>query len=198
MNTLNEFVEGFDLDTFYNMKSFSAKIKYANSKLKRIGSGSSRIVYAIDDKKVLKLAKNEKGIAQNEIEADYLLQDWYGDIIAKVFEKDDRYRWLISERCKKITQNEFKQYFGVDCEEFRKYLLYGVGKRDYSGLPQKTTIDKLNNNDFATELLNMFSDFDMTSVTNDYARIANYGKIDNKIVLSDYGLTYTVYKSHYK
>jgi hypothetical protein len=47
-----------------NIKSFSGKIKFADQNLSKIGSGTGRAVYDIDGTKVLKLAKNPKGVAQ--------------------------------------------------------------------------------------------------------------------------------------
>ena len=61
----------FNMEEFKNMKSFNQRIQYCEQNLQRISSGSSRIVYRIDDEKVLKLAKNKKGLAQNEAEVDF-------------------------------------------------------------------------------------------------------------------------------
>ena len=84
----------FSMEKFNAISSYRGKVKYAQSLLKRISSGSSRIVYLIDDTKVLKLAKNRKGLAQNEIEADWSKFN-YG-ITAEVFECDtDKYFWVI-------------------------------------------------------------------------------------------------------
>ena len=67
--TYEEFKQNF-LPEFLKIKSFAGKMKFANQYLTRIGSGSGRIVYDIDGKKVLKLAKNPKGVAQNEMESN--------------------------------------------------------------------------------------------------------------------------------
>ena len=56
----------FNIEEFKQLKSFNQRIQYCEQHLQRISSGSSRIVYKIDDEKVLKLAKNKKGLAQNE------------------------------------------------------------------------------------------------------------------------------------
>ena len=74
--TLNENLIGedyptqFDMNLFKSLKTFKERIEYCEANLKKIGSGSSRIVYQVDNNKVLKLAKNKKGIAQNETEID--------------------------------------------------------------------------------------------------------------------------------
>ena len=74
MKIINEmaYPVSFNMDEFKMLKTFAARIKYCQARLQRISSGSSRIVYKIDNEKVLKLAKNRKGIAQNEAEGgDY-------------------------------------------------------------------------------------------------------------------------------
>ena len=74
MKIINEMAYpfSFNMDEFKMLKTFAARIKYCQARLQRISSGSSRIVYKIDSEKVLKLAKNRKGIAQNEAEGgDY-------------------------------------------------------------------------------------------------------------------------------
>ena len=56
----------FNMAEFKTLTTFSERIRYCQTRLQRISSGSARIVYKIDNEKVLKLAKNRKGIAQNE------------------------------------------------------------------------------------------------------------------------------------
>ena len=73
----------FDMKEFKAIRTFVDRVNYCNSILKYLGRGSSRMVYEIDDEKVLKLAYNNKGIAQNRAEADWMLER-YG-IFAKVY-----------------------------------------------------------------------------------------------------------------
>ena len=64
--TINEDIDemaypaSFNMEEFKNCNSFAARVRYCQARLPRISSGSSRIVYKIDDEKVLKLAKNAK------------------------------------------------------------------------------------------------------------------------------------------
>jgi mRNA-degrading endonuclease RelE of RelBE toxin-antitoxin system len=66
-NLLEDYPTSWSIEEFKKLNSFNARIKYCNQHLTRISSGSSRVVYKIDDEKVLKLAKNKKGLAQNEV-----------------------------------------------------------------------------------------------------------------------------------
>ena len=63
-----------------------------------LGVGSSRVVYQIDDEKILKLAISEKGIAQNKTEVEtYNRTKMYKDIFPTVFSWSKNYVYVISE-----------------------------------------------------------------------------------------------------
>ena len=61
----------FDFEKFDELESFDEKIKYADDELLLIGTGNTRFVYALDDSRVLKVARNEEGIFSNNIEKHY-------------------------------------------------------------------------------------------------------------------------------
>ena len=58
------------LDNLEKLETFRSRKKYAERNLKHFSSGSSRIVYLTDDGTIVKLAKNEKGLAQNKVESN--------------------------------------------------------------------------------------------------------------------------------
>jgi hypothetical protein len=49
----------FNMDEFKGLITFKDRITYCDNNLKKISSGSGRIVYMIDDIKVLKLSKKK-------------------------------------------------------------------------------------------------------------------------------------------
>lgn len=89
----------FNLEYFRNIKTFSDRVKYCNMYLQRIASGSSRIAYKIDDNTVLKIAKNTKGIAQNNAENDWYLQSC--ELFSHIINSDDKNTWIEVELAKK-------------------------------------------------------------------------------------------------
>jgi len=191
----------FNVNEFESIKSFNGRKEYADNNLQRLGSGSGRIVYAIDDNKVLKLAKNNKGIAQNQAEIN-LSNEYYENILAKVLDYDNNYLWIISERTKKITPTRFTQLTNVKLNDLniflRNYDAELHGKRPIFSMSKELN-DELYNNEFVSELLNFISD--TNSNVGDMARISTYGEINRKgtpmAVLNDYGLTHEVYDSFY-
>jgi hypothetical protein len=119
-----DYPSSWDIEEFKNLKSFNARVKYCNEHLSRISSGSSRIVYKIDDEKVLKLAKNKKGLAQNEVEIEYSNYYDISDIVAKVFESDENNLWVEMELAKKVTPNIFKNVVGISFEDYATGMRY--------------------------------------------------------------------------
>lgn len=198
---LQEFqVEGFDLDEFLKMNKFSEQVRYAASRLERLAQGSSRIIYIINDITVLKLAKNAKGIAQNEVEASLGSDTYFSEILAKVLESDEKNRWIVMERAKKITKSRFKQFIdGVDIRDFYYYIrnnthhnIYGM----YGTFHVEENIsDILNENAFTQTLIEFIQNYDLDS--GDFGRISSFGEIDERLVITDYGLTKDVYAKHY-
>ena len=84
-----EYPEGFNWDEFKKLPNHSKRIKYAKEYLGRpIGKGSSRIVFRVDETKVLKLALNQKGIAQNAAETSWYGDSYYDDLLAQVIDFD--------------------------------------------------------------------------------------------------------------
>ena len=61
----------WDPKHFQHGKSFKARLQYALERAKKIGAGSSRIATVIEDggrPTVLKIAKNRRGLLQNNAE----------------------------------------------------------------------------------------------------------------------------------
>lgn len=197
-STVN-YPEGFDLNEFKSLKSFNARKKYADQRLQKIGKGSSRIVYKIDDNTVMKMAFNDKGVAQNQVEGDYGLHRMYPDILPDLIDSDDDNLWIIKQFAHKITQSEFKQKTGIKFSDFGDTIRYELnrahGTRNYFSKPLK--FDEVIDDEFVQEVLDMAINFDL--LPGDLEKISSFGKIDNKKdpVLTDVGLTRTVWNEHY-
>ena len=187
----------FNMEDFKKLKSFSNKQKYAKEKLLgKLGAGSARAVFKIDDEKVLKVAVNEKGIAQNEQEAEGYKQNY--DILARVFDVDKDDMWLEMELAKKVTKSRFKTLTGVSLDDLQAYLIY----RDRgSRFIDKDLIAKLDENGFIQDLMSFVGDYDY-SIPGDFARASTYGEVlrdgKPKIVVIDFGLSKDVLDTYYR
>jgi mRNA-degrading endonuclease RelE of RelBE toxin-antitoxin system len=194
----------FNMETLLSQPSYAKKIKYAEDHLTRLASGSSRVVFKIDDEKVLKVAKNEKGIAQNTVESDWGIQKT-SSIVAKVFESDENNIFVEMEYAKKITPSLFKKIVGVSLEELHQYLVYYVSQlnRQKWGYAIKVpeNVERFTENDWIKELIDLYHNFDIL-IPGDFGRISSYGLVLRNeiptVVITDFGLTDQVYQDYYK
>lgn len=200
----------FSFDEFNNIKSYNGKLKYANERLQKISSGSARVVYKVDEEKVLKIAKNKKGIGQNSIESDWGLQRM-SDIVAKIFNTNDDHFWVEMELAKKLTPNRFKQLTGMSLNEVQDMLrvmetLNNSSRRKYLKQEQLKELhdefsQKVNDNEFLNSLTDMIMNFGM-KYPGDFGRVNSYGEVLREgvptVVLVDFGLSESVWEDFYK
>lgn len=190
----SQFNNNWNSEYFESLSSFKQRLEYCKNNLEYIISGSSRSVYGIDDKRVLKLAKNKKGIAQNEAEIE-LGNDYYApSILAKILEYDENNQWLVMERAQKLNLKTFKQYTDVDFKDLYEYL---KEKFSYGGHLTKVKIEELDNNEWIQELMELLGNFTFVKYQ-DFQRLSTYGLINNEIKAIDYGLTDEVFENFYK
>jgi len=195
----------FNIEEFKTLKSFNARIKYCQENLKRIASGSSRIVYMIDDEKVLKLAKNKKGIAQNEAEISYGGDYTLDGIVAEVYESDENALWLEMQLAKKITPISFKQITGWDFNDYANIIYnYGIESGNAGRYASKKSVpdeltEKAWEDDFTRGIFDYIGNYGVPA--GDLTRLSTYGIVSengtDSVVIIDYGLTHDVYKSFY-
>lgn len=200
-----EYPASFDLEKFKNLKSFRERVEYCNSNLRRLGSGSSRIVYQVDNDKVLKLAKNSKGIAQNEVEIDYSRYNDINYIFAKVFDYENNNLWLEMELARKVTKSEFKRIVGFSFDDFSAAVFnYGItvhgGRNSSANMDiDKELVDQMWENEFIYSIFNFIGNYQIP--VGDLRRLSSYGIVQrdgqDEIVLVDFGLNEDVHSSFY-
>lgn len=164
--------------------------------LPQIGKGSSRVVFRLDSKRVLKMAINNKGLAQNQAEIDVVTNPKLSPIFAKIYDYGSDYSWLISELVRPLkSSREFEDLTGLSEfffllmdnlrtpnkekqeQQIQRWLESHPNNLFFNGIIQAIKIGKLKPGDIALEHL---------------------GKTSNgRVVLLDYGLTDDVYSKHY-
>ena len=195
--------DGFSLEMLNQIGSFANRIKYCTEMLGApIGNGSARTVYQIDDDKVLKLAKNRKGIAQNEAEADWNMQN-YG-VVPILYEVDsDDYLWIVTEFVLQAKLEDFPKVLGIDFDDFKEVVIAIYNQ--YARRPIKCGIDWnqfeeiMENNEWLYNLNTFMSDYQLPF--GDIVRIQNLGLCNRdgnaEIVILDNGLNDEVYRNYY-
>jgi len=188
----------FDLNQFKNMVSADAMIAYASTYLERLGEGSSRLTFIFSGNKVLKIAKDAAGVAQNEAEiiihtSPSSVSISAAQVTTKIYDMDDNYRWLTAEMVSPmpaLDPAKFKEFTGMDWEKFVK-IARGpdVNINDDIGIPsgvQKMIVT-------VQSLMN-----DLGLKPGDLFRIDHWGVNGNgQMLLLDYGFTVDVRDKHY-
>lgn len=203
-----DYPSNFDLEEFSKLTSFNKRIQYCQERLKRISSGSSRIVYMVDDTKVLKIARNQKGLNQNEIEAEY--SNFYDikDITAQVFAYDQNNLWVEMELARKVTPKIFEKVVGISFDDY----CAGLDKYFEAVNPQRASrswsrsdldqakYDAMWDNEFIYDIFNFMGGYD--TPVGDLKRLSSYGLVKrdgvDTIVLIDYGITWDGIDTYYK
>jgi len=157
--------------------------------------GTGRAVYVLGRDLVLKLALNAKGTAQNEVESDYMLRQWYGDVVTRWQEAQPDDLWLITERADTAKKSDFLAAFGCRMEDVFSYLWNRLDYSIYKMPISQETQDTLDASEKMTSILDMCVNFQLC--VNDLRRKAAWGMVKGNLVIRDYGLTEAVYRSHY-
>ena len=198
----------FDFDEFRKCGSFAERVRYCEARLQRIASGSSRIVYQVDNEKVLKLAKNQKGIAQNQVEYRLGTEPYY-TCFAEIYEYDEQGLWIEMEFCKKAKKSDFKAIYGVPFEVLC-CMIYdqannfrNVGWKinpfsDYENIVQKVWEGEENDLQMLFMSIQEYIGGEMLSGVGDLCRPSSWGiNSEGYFTLIDYGLDDDVAKKYY-
>lgn len=182
-------------DQLDQMNSFAAKIRYMDMRFPRLGCGTGRRVYDIGQGKVLKLSINAKGQAQNEVEADRSMGDWYADTLPKVYDASPDNAWIVVDKATPVTKKCFMKTFNRDMETVFLYIESRIDPH------AKNIIDKndeafLDGNEWLQELLDCIVNFDL--MFRDICRKGAWGKVGDRLVIRDYGLSRYVWEEYYK
>jgi hypothetical protein len=171
------------------LETYKAKVEYCEKNLKHLSSGSSRITFITPSNTVIKLAKNDKGIAQNKAEANTKMKSKF---LNKILDKSKDYNWIEVEYLDKITESEFEDLTGVNFKTFGKCLKYLCEKS--SGKKPKE-LEECKDSEVIKEMVRLCKDFDL--LYGDIERISSWGCKDDKVILIDSGLTGKVYATYY-
>ncbi|QNU68516.1 hypothetical protein EHE19_009000 [Ruminiclostridium herbifermentans] len=140
-----------------------------NGKHSRLGIGSSRIVYDLNDGFVVKIAKDIRGIFQNEAEHKTYLSH-KSVLFAEVIDISEDNRFLIMPKAERIKNiNTVLRYYRV---KSIKSLFY----------KDKLIISDIHENNLSR---------------NDLYRVSSWGLINNVPLIIDYGLTHNIFKKFY-
>lgn len=198
----------FNMDEFKKINTFKGRVEYCQERLRKIGAGSSRIVYQIDNEKCLKLAKNTKGLVQNASETDKYLEQI--GIAAITYDCHPKYQWIEMQLARKAKPSDFKRLTPYDFNVFCHWIDYIHAQYSRGRTYRNKQMDELFKSDYFWENIEYtvfqevetyLSNYTLEAI-GDLKRISSWGIVSNngeeKLVLIDYGLTDDVYNTYYK
>lgn len=204
----------FNMDLFKSLKSFDDRVAYCNENLQSISAGSSRLVYKIDNEKVLKLAKNDAGIAQNQTEIKWGKNKTYTPILAHTFDNHPAGLWVEMELARMATPEKLTNLLGYNLSQlclFLKGNYFGskgnTAKSDsYYRMLMNADDDEqpmTKDNFFKNRFANLLTKFiiEVRTGSGDFCMTDTYGVVKrggkDTIVIIDFGLTEDIYRNYY-
>lgn len=182
------------LDNLEKLETHGARKKYAEKNLKHLSSGSSRLVYLTDAGTIVKLAKNEKGFAQNRVEANSKMKSKY---LNKILGYAKGYVWIETCFLEKITEKEFEDMTELNFKDFGEAIDYGLkGVSGSSNRKKPDNFEEITKSDIYKELKRLGNKFKL--MPGDLSRISSWGEKDGVPVIIDAGLTREVYDEFYE
>lgn len=195
----------FSLDVIKGMDDYRRICDYCYHQLGNIiGRGSSRYVFQIDDERCIKVARNNKGIGQNNEERMWDKQDY--DFIPKIYEFDPDGKWIVCEYVLPAERKDFEHCIGMNWKQFCDFV-----KTVYSCYaPNNAKCEHSMDYDTMGELIDDYGFFYelYDYMTNrqipygDVAYILNWGLAKRNggayPVLLDHGMSDSVYLNYYK
>jgi hypothetical protein len=208
-------------DILNKVTSHKKAIDSALEKAKRLGQGSSRAVFTLIDPQygetVIKIAKNKKGLAQNEFELGILRDRFHPDILPELYDYDKdsamliksngQPLWLQVEKVNKISSQQFEQLLNIHPEFIDYYLcsvltpnakhistiLNSEQKKKYEEDNIKEQCDE---DEFVQELLSLAGNYGLD--IGDLTTSENYGEKDGKLIIVDVGLSEEIFNKYYR
>lgn len=193
--------------------TYKKRLAYALERARKLGTGSSRVATIIEYQgrpTVLKIAKNQKGLAQNSVEAE-ILSDGYAKqmgILIPIIDYDTQNSeptWVHTELAQKATEKQLCSI--MKCKSLGQLInlangILGTHKGvTYQGgvtllrLEGRSDEDIETATEYADLLATLNNSFDVK--LGDFGRKANWGLYQGKPVIIDVGFNSSVFQKHY-
>lgn len=201
-------------------QTYKNRLKYALDRAKRIGGGSSRVAMTIDYEgrpTVLKVAKNYKGLKQNQAELDILDDGYLGNLPIVIplidYDKENAQPvWIQTEVAKKITAptlmkllhtpsmwlftNKVRNILGQrKPHEMDDKKIKEVYFATYNTLWKPTESGWEKFNEYASEVADLVGNSSLE--VGDLGAASNWGVYNDRPVVIDLGLSKDVWQKYY-
>lgn len=201
----------FRMNEFTNLTDIEEMHSYARQRLQYLGKGSSRTVFVLSSRYVLKLAGIDayrdqttvdvnKGLGQNGEEVRISNSPLVKDLVAHVHQHDPDREWIVADLVRPVDYQEFQEMTGITSWELT-YLFSDVDIirliKEYPDLEDVLDDNDLElaTNPFVLKLARAAAELNLLPGD---IHVDHFGKTpDGRIVLFDYGFTKEVRRRHY-
>lgn len=200
-------------------KTFKSRLEYALQRAPRLGGGSSRVAFTIPDngrETVLKIAKNNKGLAQNQAEADILDDGYLGklDIVIPLVDYDKQNptpTWLQTEKANKVSQQKLAKMLHAGGRWPMTNFLYALDnalgkKQKYMPTLEQIKKEMIENGsteqdieifmDYVDQVANLVNSSSLLS--GDFGTARNWGEYQGRPVIIDLGYNQAAHDMYWK
>jgi hypothetical protein len=181
------------LKNIESLDTYKARVDYAEKNMDRLSSGSARIAFKTNEDTVIKLAKNDKGIAQNKAEVK---ASGTSKFINKCIRHAKNMYWVEVEYLDKITEKDFEKLSGIPFKDFGEAISYGLKDiAENSDKKKPKNFDKVSKTEIYKEIKRV--GVDLKLLPGDLERISSWHRKGKQLMLVDAGLTRKVYDDYY-
>lgn len=165
-----------DLLSIDNAREFRLACK---EYLSFVGGGSSRAVYRLNSGQVIKVARHDKGYAQNASECDVF--DTYGGLglFADIIKRADSYLWVIQPMAEPLTKDD------ADFRHIVELVHHIEQSREYRS-----------DNEFMNKMYGFLKETEWKYLQ-DFKKHDSFGRINGEIRIIDYGMNNEAYKEYF-
>lgn len=157
-----------------SLPSLKKKLDFVHSSLELIGVGTARKVYKFEDK-VLKIAKDNRGIAQNKEEVKVSKEN--NKLFTIVFEVDPKFSWIVAEKAEPCTEEKFRSIYGISYDDFYGFM-FCLEMNVKPGTNPRRLLDTLVSKEFKVPMIDVFLSWHQYKRTGD--KFLNKYGISNK------------------
>lgn len=204
---IEDYPTQWDWVEFGKLDKFTERKKYCDNNLEFLIQGSGRLVYKVDNEKVLKLAKNKKGVAQCDVEISLGRDSYIDNLVAPIYEYDSDGLWVEMALATKLSKGKFKSIMDYSFDDFGTMLMHfyytnlkPLRYGGFSAIKDEPEREKIEEDEFYQSMCELMGNYDMPP--GDLRRLNSYGLVridgNEEIRLIDYGLTNDVYEDYYK
>jgi len=181
------------LKNIERLDTYKARVEYAENNMEHLSSGSARIAFKTNEDTVIKLAKNDKGIAQNKVEVK---ASGTSKFINKCIRHAKNMYWIEVDYLDKISEKDFEKLSGISFKDFGEAISYGLKNvSENSGEKKPKNFDEVSKTEIYKEIKKVGEELEL--LPGDLERISSWHRKGNQLILVDAGLTRKVYDDYY-